>query len=103
MLKGCALCTITRDLDSGTTRNKPEWKQCKAELGVPVVVYTQDTAPAAVMAAAERSAPAVLAETGAGAVSLLMDKAQLERCRGSVADFRGRLRYRLETLGLTME
>jgi len=102
MLQGCALCRITRRLDEGSTRSKQEWKTCRAELGVPVEVFTVDVAPTALLEAVGHRAPAVAAVTRDGRTIALMDPDALERCRGSVADLRGRLAYRLASLGLTL-
>ncbi|MEZ4382151.1 MAG: hypothetical protein R3A79_12445 [Nannocystaceae bacterium] len=101
LLKGCVLCQITRDLDRGSTRNKPEWRACKAEIGAPIEIFTVDRAAPRVLAAIDDDAPAVLAEVG-GALHLLLDRAALARCKGSVADFRGRLSFRASTLGLEL-
>lgn len=102
MLQGCALCRITRRVDEGSTRSKAEWKTCKAELGVPVEVFTKDVAPAALLAAIGHSAPAVAAVTSDGETIALMDEDGIARCKGSVADLRGRLKYRLASLELTL-
>lgn len=101
-LKGCALCAITRQLDAGSTRNKPEWKECKAEIGVPVEVVTVDRADSATLAALEHHAPGVCAEVEDGQVLRLFDEEMLARCRGSVADFRGRLLFRVSSLDLQL-
>jgi hypothetical protein len=102
MLKGCALCRITRDLDAGTTRSKSEWKTCKTELGVPIDVFPVDGAPAELLRLVSEP-PAVCALTDAGTRIVLLDADALDRCRGSVADFRGRLAYRLAMLDLTID
>jgi hypothetical protein len=102
ILKGCALCQITRQLDANSTRNKPEWKQCKAEMGVPIDVHTVDVAEPVVLQAIHRSAPAVCAESEDRRVYLVLDKLALAQCNGSVRDFRGRLKFRLATLGLEL-
>ena len=103
LLKGCALCQITRQVDAGSTRNKPEWKSCKAELGVPVEVFALDQASAALLDVIDHRAPAVCALADDGEVLLLLDQEALARCRGSVQDFRGRLAYRLAMLDLSLE
>lgn len=102
LLRGCALCRITRRVDEGSTRAKEEWKTCKAELGVPVEVFTKDVAPAALLEAIGHHAPAVAAVTTDGEIVSLMDEAAIARCKGSVADLRGRLKYRMASLELAM-
>ena len=102
LLKGCVLCQITRDLDNGSTRNKSEWKACKAEIGAPIEIFTVDRAEPRVLALIDNEAPAVCAEVAGGALHLLMDRATLARCKGSVADFRGRLSFRASALGLDL-
>ncbi|MEZ4448235.1 MAG: hypothetical protein R3B09_02065 [Nannocystaceae bacterium] len=102
LLKGCVLCRITRDLEAGTTGPKPEWRACKAEIGAPVDVFTVDRAGPAILEVIGGKAPAVCAETDDGAIHQLLDEPALARCKGSVADFRGRLYYRVSALGLQL-
>lgn len=102
LLKGCVLCQITRDVDNESTRNKPEWKSCKAELGVPIEVFTMDRVDARLLSAMDGGPPAVFGITESDGVVLLLDRDALERCRGSVTDFRGRLAYRLAVLDLEL-
>jgi hypothetical protein len=102
MLKGCALCRITRDLDNNSTRSKAEWKSCKAQLGVPIDVITIDKISPAIAQAIENRAPAVCAATEDGKIILLLDQESLERCNGRIGDFRGRLMFRAASLDLTL-
>ncbi len=102
LLRGCALCRITRRLDEDRTDAKEEWKTCRAELGVPVEVFTKDVAPGALLEAIGNRAPAVAAVTTHGEIIPLMDEAAIARCKGSVADLRGRLKYRMASLELAM-
>jgi len=101
LLKGCVLCQITRDLDNESTKNKTDWRACKAELGVEIAVYTLDRADAQVLDAIGHEAPAVCAFVD-GEYHLLLDQVVLARCKGSVADFRGRLGFRASALGLEL-
>jgi len=101
LLKGCVLCQITRDLDNGSTRSKTDWRACKAELGVEVAIYTLDRADAHLLDVIGHEAPAVCA-LAEGEYHLLLDQAVLARCKGSVADFRGRLGFRASALGLDL-
>ena len=47
-LRGCVLCQITRDLDNGSTRTKPEWKSCKEEFGCAIDILTIDRIDSAI-------------------------------------------------------
>ena len=99
LLKGCVLCQITRDVANGRTQTKPEWKTCRAEIGVRIDVVTADVAEAAVLEAIGHEPPAVCAETNDGRFVELLGASALARCNGSVSDFRGRLSFRLASLG----
>ena len=101
MMRGCALCRITRDVESGSTRTKDEWASCRAELGVPVEVFTRDVIPPDV-GIPEGPAPAVWAVDISGEVHQLMGPSAIDRCKGSVRDFRGRLAYRIASCGLEL-
>jgi hypothetical protein len=74
----CALCDITH----GTLRERADWKACRAGLPVPFDTYHLDDQPEAVRAAVADRAPAVVAETDHGLVTLL-GPAELERCAAS--------------------
>jgi hypothetical protein len=102
LLKGCALCAITYDLENNNISNKPAWKDCQSELGAPIVVFTLDVIEPRLRTLIQGNAPAVCAETEAGELFLLLDSAAIERCKGSVADFRGRLLYRASSLSLSL-
>jgi hypothetical protein len=88
MIKGCALCSITH----GMAGERAEWKTCKESLGVPVEYLHLDEIPPHLRAVVGEDTPCVVAEAGETFVRLLGPD-QLDRCRGSVADFRGRLSY----------
>lgn len=87
-LGGCALCAITH----GLTGERSEWKDCKEEIGVPVEYVHRDEVWAELETAIGGELPCVVADAGGELVELL-DRPVLERCQGSVADFRGRLAY----------
>ncbi len=87
-LGGCALCAITH----GLTGERSEWKSCKEEIGVPVEYVHRDEVSPELAAAITGELPCVVADAG-GELLQLVDRPVLERCRGSVADFRGRLAY----------
>lgn len=86
-LRGCTLCSITH----GVLGEKSEWRSCKEELGVPVKALHRDQLALPLRDAVGENLPCVLADTESGP-RLVMGPDVLERCRGSVADFRGRLR-----------
>lgn len=94
-LKGCSLCAITH----GLAGERSEWRECREEIGVPVEVYHRDDVPEAVSAAAGDSLPCVLAEADGELVPILGPEI-LERMRGDVADFKGRLIARAAMRGL---
>lgn len=96
-LGGCALCTITH----GLAGERSEWKECKEELGVPVEYVHRDEVTPALHEVLGEELPAVVAEAG-GELVQLMDREVLERCRGSVADLRGRIVYFASTRKLAL-
>ncbi len=85
-LKGCALCSITH----GLAGEKDDWKDCQAELGVPVEYLHRDELVGDLKALVGDRMPCVVAETDDEPLIILTPEA-LERCRGSVNDFKGRL------------
>lgn len=87
-LGGCALCSITH----GLTGERSEWRECRDELGVRVEYVHRDEIWPDLTAALNGELPCVVAEAG-GELVQLMDREALERCQGSVADFRGRMAY----------
>ena len=102
LLKGCVLCQITRDIARGSGRNKPEWKECKAEIGLHTDTYTLDVLDDAVRELIGGVAPSAVVETYDGELFELLNASALARCKGSVRDFRGRLLYRLAALDLEL-
>ena len=85
-LNGCALCGITH----GLAGEKSEWKDCRDELGVPVDYRHRDELFGELKELVEGQLPCVVAETDDGPRVLLTPQV-LERCKGSVNDFKGRL------------
>lgn len=75
----CSLCDITH----GLVRERPEWKSCRASLGVPFDTYHRDDQPANIRIATGNAVPAVLADTSEGVVSLL-GPADIQSCDGSI-------------------
>ena len=88
-LGGCALCSITH----GLTGEKSDWRDCREEIGVPVEYVHRDEVSPELEEAAGGVLPAVVAAVDGDLVHL-MDRQVLDRCRGSVSDFRGRLAVR---------
>lgn len=85
-LGGCALCSITH----GLTGEKEEWRDCKEEIGIQVDYVHRDEVWPELETAVHGELPCVIAEAD-GELIRLLDRQVLERCAGSVADFRGRL------------
>jgi hypothetical protein len=74
----CALCDITH----GLFRRRADWDACAAGLPVPFRAFHRDDQPADVRAAAQGTAPVVVARTDADLV-VLLDPSALEACAGS--------------------
>lgn len=74
----CSLCDITH----GLVREKAAWQACRAGLQVEFASYHRNDQPDEVRAALSGVAPAVVADTWAGIVTLL-GPAELELCDGS--------------------
>jgi hypothetical protein len=85
-INGCTLCSITH----GLAGEKSEWKECKEEIGVPVDYVHKDELWPALETAINGKLPCVVAQTGDDLV-LLLGPDVLDRCKGSVADLKGRL------------
>lgn len=95
-IDGCDLCAITHGLVS----EKGEMRSCREELGVPVDYLHRDELSPEVRRVAGRL-PAVVARTRQGHV-LLLDRETIARCRGSVADLRGKLSFHAARLDLEL-
>ena len=95
-LNGCSLCAITH----GLAGEKGEWKDCKAELGVPVDYVHRNEIEGA-LAPVATELPCVVAEAG-GELVLLLGPEVLARCNGNTADLRGRLTYYAGMKGLAL-
>jgi hypothetical protein len=98
-IKGCTLCAITH----GLAGEKTEWTECKEALGVPVDYLHRDEVSPALLRVAGNQLPQVIAQAG-GELIPLLSPTVLERCKGSVADFKGRLSYHaaLQSLALPL-
>lgn len=87
-IKNCTLCSITH----GLAGEKSEWRECRDELGVPIEYLHRDELSGDLKALVGTSLPCVVADSEGDLIVLLKPEV-LERCQGSVADFKGRLRY----------
>lgn len=87
-LNGCALCSITHGLAGETS----EWQSCREEIGIPVDYVHRDEVEGKLADALGGEMPAVVAQTGDDLVLLLTSEV-LDRCRGSVNDLKGRLKF----------
>jgi hypothetical protein len=94
-IKNCTLCSITH----GLAGEKSEWRECRDELGVPIEYLHRDELSGDLKALVAASLPCVVADSGGDLIVLLKPEV-LERCQGSVADFKGRLRYFAASHGL---
>lgn len=88
MINGCALCSITH----GLAGEKSDWRHCKEEIGVPVDYVHRNEVTPEIRRVAGDHLPTILAQAGEELVVLLPPDV-LERCKGSVADLKGRLNY----------
>lgn len=96
-LKGCTLCTITH----GLAGEKSEWRECKEEIGVPVDYVHKDEITPELARAVGGNLPCVVAEAE-GELVFLFGPDVLERCKGSVADLKGRLNIFAAMRGLEL-
>lgn len=94
-LKGCSLCRITH----GLAGERSEWASCRDSIGVPVDYRHRDQLDETLAGIVGDQLPCVLARA-AGRTELLMGPSVLDRCAGSVPDFRGRLMHHAARLGL---
>jgi hypothetical protein len=96
-LKGCTLCSLSHGQNGGQTAGP----DCQQELGVPVDHCHRDELPAALRALVGDQTPCILALAG-GEPALLIGPLGLERCQGSAADLKGRLRAQAAMRGLSL-
>lgn len=86
-LNGCPLCSLTHSLAG----ERSEWQSCKESLGVPVDYVHRDELSESLRALVGNKLPSVVARTGDDEIVLLGPDV-IQRCKGSVADLRGRIR-----------
>ncbi len=96
-INGCPLCSLTHSLAG----EKREWRTCKESIGVPVEYLHRDELSPKTSAVIGDQLPCVLAEAG-GETIVLLDSNVISRCKGSVADFRGRLKMHAAMRGLDL-
>jgi len=85
-IKGCTLCAITH----GLAGEKSEWRECKEELGVQIDYVHRNEVSEELRRVAGDNLPCVVAHAE-GDLVFLLGPDVLDRCRGSVADLKGRL------------
>mgnify|MGYP006273302253 CR=1 FL=1 len=95
-IQGCALCSITH----GIAGEKSGWKECKAELGAPVEYVHKDELHGP-LAAVATELPCIAAEAD-GRFVLLVSRDAIARCKGSIADLRGKIRFHAGRYGLSL-
>lgn len=86
LVNGCPLCSLTHSLAG----ERSEWQSCKESLGVPFDYVHRDEVTPALREVVGEQLPAVVADTGERLV-LLFGPDVIQRCRGNVADLRGRI------------
>lgn len=96
-IKGCTLCAITH----GLAGEKSEWKDCREELGVHIDYIHRDELSGELAKVVGERLPCVVAEAD-GELLMLLPPDVLDRCRGSVADMRGRLQVLASMNGLEL-
>ena len=97
-LKGCSLCEITH----GVLGEREGWASCRESLGVDVEYLHRDELDEALEKQVGDALPCVLADAGGG-LEVLLGPDVLDRCAGSLNDFRGRLLHHAARLGMTIE
>jgi hypothetical protein len=83
----CSLCALTY----GPVGKRRAWKACAARLGIPVAELHRDQLPAAWDIAASEL-PCVLGRAGAERPFVILSRAEIDACGGSVAELERRLR-----------
>lgn len=97
LIKGCTLCSITH----GLAGEKAEWRSCREEIGVPVETLHRDEIDSHLAQVVGDQLPVVVAEA-AGDLVVLLPPEVLDRCKGSVHDFKARLRLHSSMRNLTI-
>lgn len=96
-INGCPLCSLTHSLAG----EKNEWKSCKESIGVGVEYLHRDELSPELRRTIGNDLPVVAAEAG-GEIVVLLTAETIARCKGSVPDFRGRLKTHAAMKGLDL-
>jgi len=86
-INGCPLCSLTHSLAG----ERSEWLSCKESIGVPVDYVHRDELSPALRGVVGDRLPSVVARAGDQDIVLLGPDV-IQRCKGSVADLRGRIK-----------
>ncbi|MEY2399622.1 MAG: hypothetical protein QOJ00_2796 [Actinomycetota bacterium] len=93
----CALCDITH----GSVRERPEWKQRRAALRVPVTTHHRNDQPAELAAVTRGNLPVVAARVDNGYV-LLLGPTDIAECDGSPEKLVDAIRAAAERLNVAL-
>lgn len=96
-IQGCSLCAITHGLKG----EKDDWKSCKEEFGIPIDYLHRNEIPESLSLKIAGKFPCIVAEVENESI-VLMTSEVLDRCRGSVADLKGRILYHVAAKNLEM-
>ena len=97
-VKGCSLCEITH----GVLGERAGWTSCREALGADVEYLHRDELDEEIEKVVGDALPCVLADAGGG-LEMLLGPEVLDRCAGSIDDFRGRLMHHAARVGMTIE
>ncbi len=86
-INGCPLCSLTHSLAG----ERSEWLSCKESIGIPVDYVHRDELSPSLRGVVGNSLPSVVARAGDEDIVLLGPEV-IQRCKGSVADLRGRIK-----------
>ena len=86
-INGCPLCSLTHSLAG----ERSEWLSCKESIGIPVDYVPRDELSPSLRGIVGDSLPSVVARAGDEDIVLLGPDV-IQRCKGSVADLRGRIK-----------
>lgn len=95
-INGCPLCSLTHSLAG----ERGEWKSCKESIGVPIDYVHRDELTPRLKNVISRELPCVVAEVD-GELTVVLTAEVIARCKGSVADLRGRLNTHAAMRGLS--
>ena len=96
-INGCPLCSLTHSL----VGEKSDWQTCRESLGMPVEYVHRNELTAGLRTIVGEQLPCVVAQSG-GDLVLLLEPDVIQRCKGSVADLRGRIRMHAAMRGLEL-